>query len=385
MKRYTIFSEQIGIEAEFYHGLVDRILDIIPNDDYECYYLAYGPPGTSPPWTSYEELDFQYTKSLVIWVVVDLLLGNHEYNIYAGDTKPHGLVGLEAICRKHPGQQFVLFAEHHDMQRLCEVDNLKIISLPPNYSCYDKTQYSYKHGYLTKQPLTKPWAAFINGPVWHRVAAASYMLSMDLDKIGYLFISDRIIDRSNQFGHIDHFLKYKVSPEMWKQLDGGFQRLKSKNFNRARTTDYIVYNERNISNYNDNLLPYYDQVKVEIITGTMFGEPTPHINEKEMQGIYGCNFILFLNTPGTVEWLRQQGFDVFDDVVNHAYNDIVDPSERLIRAFEDNIHLLDGTTNLDELWNARRERFVQNCMLADRLNETMNLEAIEQFKKVITQ
>jgi hypothetical protein len=55
----------------------------------------------------------------------------------------------------------------------------------------------------------------------------------------------------------------------------------------------------------------------------------------------------------------------------------------MIRAIDDNIHLLDGSADLDQLWKDREERFNQNCLVADNIQEKLDNECKKQILKVL--
>lgn len=72
-----------------------------------------------------------------------------------------------------------------------------------------------------------------------------------------------------------------------------------------------------------------------------------------------------MGSPRSIQWFRKWGFDVFDDVVDHSYDLIGDPSERILRAIDDNIHLLDGSVDLDKLMG-RSRRTIQSKLCSCR-------------------
>jgi hypothetical protein len=364
-----------------YDDLCKTLIKYIPHNNYEFYYFAFAP--ISEAFTTPQDLDRAYTQPMVVWVAVDILTGPREFDIFAGDSCPLGLLELEKICTKHPNTKFILLTEMYDLEKFVTVNNLHTVGLVPYQLRYDRSKYTYLHGHKTKTNSTAQWVSFINGPNWHRVAIISYLLSKNLDTTGYLYVSDSLISKANEYNSIEQFLCYSFEDPQWAQLDQGFQRLKNKTFNKAIMAPYWGFNGRNIQNYNQNLLPIYNKIKLEIVTGTIFGEPVKYFNEKEAQAIYGCNFLIFLNTPGMVAWFKQLGFDMFDDVVDHSYSNIADPGLRIMRAIDDNIHLLNGQTDLDALWNKRRDRFANNCRLLDALPQHLDQQTIERFKRLV--
>ncbi|MFO0003644.1 MAG: hypothetical protein ACK559_21195, partial [bacterium] len=53
--------------------------------------------------------------------------------------------------------------------------------------------------------------------------------------------------------------------------------------------------------------------------------------------------------------------DIFEDIVDHSYDEIENHFERLAAAIDRNQHLLDGSTNIKELWYDNQKRFDDNC------------------------
>jgi hypothetical protein len=81
------------------------------------------------------------------------------------------------------------------------------------------------------------------------------------------------------------------------------------------------------------------------------------------------------------------GIDLFEDIVDHSYDEIEDHFERLAAAIDRNQHLLDGSTNIEELWFDNQQRFEDNCdkmdsMIYDKTYQKIfNHERIKQSLK----
>lgn len=135
------------------------------------------------------------------------------------------------------------------------------------------------------------------------------------------------------------------------------------------TTDQIYsktgYNNH-VKNYETYLVPMYRDSFVEIINETIFFQPAGLITEKTLQTILGCNFMIMLGVPHSVKYLRDMGFDMFDDVVNHAYDHEQEPLNRLVKAIEDNLILLSDPGYTKQKWLECRSRFVYNHSVLGR-------------------
>ena len=84
------------------------------------------------------------------------------------------------------------------------------------------------------------------------------------------------------------------------------------------------------------------------------------ITEKTANSILGCCFPIWISSQGTVNFLRSVGLDVFDDIVDHTYDTIENPIDRLYRAVTDNLELLINVERTKSLWIQNHNRFLQN-------------------------
>jgi hypothetical protein len=76
--------------------------------------------------------------------------------------------------------------------------------------------------------------------------------------------------------------------------------------------------------------------------------------------------------PGYVDVIRNLGFDVFDDFINHNYDKEQNHIERIKIVVEE----LNRLTKLDmiEFYNQNRKRFVKNCANIYKLKAEAYLE-----------
>jgi hypothetical protein len=128
-----------------------------------------------------------------------------------------------------------------------------------------------------------------------------------------------------------------------------------------------IYNttfNNNSQNFEKFLKPLYANSFVEVVTETGFPEPAVTLTEKFINSVFGCNFPILIAGYGAVEHLRQVGFDMFDDVVDHSYDLIVDPIERIVAAVEANETLLTDERYTKPLWSKNKERFIKNVEFA---------------------
>ena len=140
----------------------------------------------------------------------------------------------------------------------------------------------------------------------------------------------------------------------------------------------------NVGNFENNLSQYYRNSFVEIITETSCLEKAYLLTEKTLNCVYGCNFPIMICSAGAVAFLREMGLDMFDDVVNHAYDSIENPIERIHRAITDNMILLTDNARTKQLWQDNRSRFEKNVeFVRSNLYEFYADRATTKFNQVM--
>lgn len=144
-----------------------------------------------------------------------------------------------------------------------------------------------------------------------------------------------------------------------------------------------IKNICNVDNFNLKLSRLYTDSFVEIISESEF-DGYPVITEKYLNSVYGRNFPIAIAAPGYIKCLRSVGFDVFDDIVDHGYDLITDPADRLQYAIDKNTHLFQDSTK--QLWRDNLSRFNKNIAFARKDMYTFfHDRAIMQYKNILCQ
>jgi hypothetical protein len=154
-----------------------------------------------------------------------------------------------------------------------------------------------------------------------------------------------------------------------KQLfENGFKKVKNSQLSINDNKDiYKTSNNDNVSNFKNVLSNYYQNTFVEIVSETTYTEKAYLLTEKTLNSIYGCCFPIMISGQGSVAFLREMGFDVFDDIVNHNYDTIDNPIDRLYSAINDNLELLSNNDRTKKLWSSCEDRFLNNINIAKTL------------------
>lgn len=365
-----------------FYKFIFQLADLLEIDDYECYYFFVCPWGSG---TDYDELlDIEYQARNIILYAEDNLVGKTPH-IWYEEIRPYGLVQIEKLCERHPDRNFILVNIQYDLQKLVTAKNLRCVGLLPIGQITKESRANVTACLEKEEVGHKKWISFNHSPSHSRICTLSYLLYKNLDKHGNILVSDRIIELCGPYDSASEFTFYVLNNHLRKILKKGFQKLKIEDFETMALPPYDEEKQNDdFSNYR-SIFEAYKKTRLEIITSSLYSEPTPQISEKEIQGIYGCNFMIIIGNPNMVKLLKKWGFDMFDDIVNHSYDSVINPSQRMFMAIDDNIHLLNGTRDLDKLWKINQHRFAANCELADRLHVLVENNFFQDFCAALNQ
>jgi hypothetical protein len=121
----------------------------------------------------------------------------------------------------------------------------------------------------------------------------------------------------------------------------------------------------NAENLDLRLRPVYANSVVEIVNESTFEfNIGTYVSEKFINSVYGMNLPIILGQLGIVEYCRKLGFDMFDDVVDHSYDVISRPLDRLTAAIDRNCRLLEDRDFAISAWHRCQPRLQANYELA---------------------
>ena len=140
------------------------------------------------------------------------------------------------------------------------------------------------------------------------------------------------------------------------------------------------YRSKKVSNIPDNMFKkhdYYNAVNIfqanvynlmscaelynhtcfSLVTETRYKLPLDFVTEKTLQCVLALHPALYVSNRNHVKNLRDNGFDVFDDVFDHSY-DCLDDDNRITTLLNDNNDVLDQGIDIDDK--------IQERLLANR-------------------
>ena len=198
-------------------------------------------------------------------------------------------------------------------------------------------------------PISTPAHKFscLNANKWsHRILTYIHLYDKP-------YFNDMIFGWGRRTGWTKDFLEQEdfindivISDDEWAKLATLPQRILAHpdddTDHNDRTTDHIAYTNACLN----------------IITETTSRNDTPQLTEKSFKPILAGQFFIMIGSRGLIQYMRDLGFDTFDDIINHSYDNIEDERERISTAIKE----LDRLNEVDlfELHAQCKERFIKN-------------------------
>ena len=106
-----------------------------------------------------------------------------------------------------------------------------------------------------------------------------------------------------------------------------------------------------------------------------------HITEKTLKPFYFLQIPVILSTPHHVRELRETyGFDMFDDLIDHSYDEIIDDKERFKKYIQEVIRLHSIKDDVIEFYKKNEDRIMYNRQVIN--NFYVGIDDYMFFKKL---
>ena len=320
------------------------------DEDIECYELFFNPDGSrsniesDSGGSNFDDLyQIKFKSQIVILNIMDSIV-DKDNNVAVDE--------LLEFCSNHPENNFIVFTFHDMFIKQINIKNLYIDTI---FSITLGNSFTQKYKYFKKNIKSNEWLLLNSNMRLHRFMTIYYLLSKEYYKNGLISINlDYLEDK-------DLKIKSKITKQVKDDFLKGKTRFENNEFNLLKIPPNRNDVNMPIENYNINLLPIYRKTGIEIITGTMFFNNDTCIGEKEIQNVYGKSFPIYITGCGMVKKIKDLfNIDTFDDIIDHSYDEVENPFERLTTAIDKNEKLLNGSTNIKELWSDNQKRFEDN-------------------------
>jgi hypothetical protein len=160
------------------------------------------------------------------------------------------------------------------------------------------------------------------------------LLGLDFEKYGTISFDKRYAQAPTWLERVSWNLTDSQIETIKPVLMQGYNKLKTIDLENSLSAVEAIYTQKldNAKNFDLHLRSLYQDHFVEIVVETQFNVPFFGASEKFKNSVYGCSFPIVLGGYGIVKFLRNLGFDMFDDVIDHSYDCIQDPLDRLCAA-----------------------------------------------------
>lgn len=333
--------------------------------DYEAYYMWSSPPDVLRRFLK----KTQFQASNIILGIKDLLDLWKDYN-YWHDSQQAGVQLIAETVRQWPNKNFIIFTSLENLHLELTEPNVQIIP-------WGGDIVNQQAKYRTLEPVleknfesTKSFISLNRNIRDHRVVLLSYLFGEGYDQFGtitYLGISN-LNPHYEPVAFLDRISwEFDESHDCIRTLMlAGYEKFYINS--DLVVDDFKIYGEKNdnnnILNFNHYLRDKYKNSFVEIISESSYIAPAYMLTEKTHHSFYACNFPILIAGRGAVAHLREVGFDMFDDIVDHSYDLIDNPFDRITTAIDANRQLLTDGKHAKHLWATNRHRFDQNISIA---------------------
>jgi hypothetical protein len=364
LKTENIYTISQPPSDDFTHEIFVDLVKSYTNS-YEAYYLWSSPPKTLRTFLKHTP----FSAPTIIIGIKDLLEGwdFEQFNWWLNPTLT--IVSLISdMAKQHADKTFILFVSVEQLDLSLNEPNLHIIPWGGDW-INQRSGYSMLSPVLNKNFNSKKHFINLNRHARdHRIVTLSYLFGSGVAESGVITYlgslnenrSTALLDRIYwQFGPDHDDIKTKIL--------SGFDLMSTALEIPSDTFDiYHEYGDTqndNIGNFENRLRNLYQDSFVEIVSESSFTPSSFMLTEKTAHCFYGCNFPIILGGSGAVAHLRELGLDMFDDVVDHTYDQISNPFDRIITAIESNRRLLTDSDYAKQSWTDCRSRFERNVQV----------------------
>jgi len=361
---------------------IKNLLQKIPNHvSYQLYYRHQ------------ENVDFDsilIQQPNFIFVNFDILERN-EYDHTHGNPVPFVEKFLKFVDQ-HPQTKFILIHHIENVEQTLVHPRLDLVRIGSGLS-REVDAYQTLDPELAKNFDSKKIFICLNrSPRQHRINLASYLLGLNFEQHGTMSFDKKNARAPSWLERCSWNLTEQQIEQVKPLLMRGYEKL--RNLDLYQSIDHVdqIYNQSidqqkrgvDSKNFDLSLRHLYKNHFVEIISETQFNLPFFGASEKFRNSVFGCVFPIMIGGAGLVKFLQDLGFDMFEDIIDHSYDSIQDPLDRLCASIDLNYLLLSDSDRTKKLWIKNQNRFINNIdFIKNQMLDKLQRRAHNDFDKVI--
>lgn len=346
------------------------------------FYHWSNPPHKLERWCA----GFNFNKRNVILVIKDSLCGWRDVDWWHGGTVA-GAAWLQDMAARCPETNFVVLTslENLHLEFSGLPHNLQIVNcggdLVNQHDLYAQVEpvldkdFSSERCFISLNRNRRP----------ARKILISYLYGRALETTGHishLFLDSRALEQ-DLLEDICWQFDLPRQDRLKSTILEGWQRIQHS---APASPGLEIYPKHvindNVSNFEQNLRPLYRRSFVELTVETTFEPSSFLLTDKTQNIFFACNFPILLSGAGAVQHLRHMGMDMFDDVIDHAYDSVVNPLDRLAQAVDRNFRILSDPDLARDQWLRCRDRMAANAEAIKTIAFRYGARAQEQMSRV---
>jgi hypothetical protein len=361
-KQNVVETVSLPPNDDFTHKMFVNLMQSYANGN-EAYYLWSCPPDRLKGFLNQDQF-----KSPIVFIGIKDLLDAWEVFNWWEDKQLSISIELSKLARRHPKKMFVIFTSLEQLELELQEPNIHIIPWGGDW-------VNQRNEYLQLLPVLdknfdseKTFISLNRNSRDHRIVTLSYLFGSGLDQYGNIsYLSNLLEAKSTSFLDRIHWVFGPNHDDIRTKILDGFGQVTHNS--KLIIDNVLIYEEYgrgpndNIGNFENKLRDKYRNSFVEIVSESSFTPISYMLTEKTAHCFYGCNFPIILSGAGAVSHLRELGLDVFDDIVDHSYDLVKNPFDRIILAIEGNRRLLTDPDYAKQSWRKCRPRFEHNIQV----------------------
>jgi hypothetical protein len=373
------------VTDDFTHPMFVKILKDLATEA-PAYYLWSNPPSAMESFLT----KFKSTAPVVFIGIKDLLDCWKDFNFWH-DSQQQGSRLICNMAQHNPKTKFVLFTSLENLEQEIQEPNVYIIPWGGDY-VNQRAKYLQLEPVLDKNFDSERTFICLNRNIREqRVVNVSYLFGCEYNKRGVIsYLGKSLFDPNLEpiefLDRISWEFDDRHNDARTLILDGYKKVMNHADF---VPDDYKIYEKYgagvndNFGNFQTRLRPMYQNSFVEIVSESSFTAPSYMLTEKTAHSFFGCNFPIILSGCGAVAHLRDVGFDMFDDVVDHGYDQIKNPFDRILGAIDANHRLLTDGDHAKQTWLACKDRFENNIKIFRNMFDWYENRTRQQLSKIL--
>jgi hypothetical protein len=179
-----------------------------------------------------------------------------------------------------------------------------------------------------------------------------------------------IVDYSITYGKINREkIKNEIKNKTFIDVENANEKLK-RDYNEIRTIRKNSYYEKNKYTFGNNgdtridiigSVQQYEKTYFNIITESHYEEADIHMTEKTFKPFYLYQYPIFVASHNHIKTLKEYyDFYLFDDLIDHSYDNEIDSSKRLYKIVEEIKRLSKMKNEIELHYKSNIEKFVHN-------------------------